>query len=196
MNQVYQLGLNPAVAIFGSARLEEDHPHYQAAYELAKRLSTSHISVCTGGGPGIMEAANKGAMEGHATSVGFKIQLPFEDKPSTEAYHHITFRQDRFHYRQTALIENAQAYAAFLGGAGTEFEVFNVITLMQCGFLKRSTILLYDTDVWYFLEKRMQDMATLGTINEEDLKLIHLTDDLDEMYERLKSQVRTVQAQH
>ena len=188
--RVIKLDLGPAVAIFGSARVEEDHPHYQAAMKLAKRLSDGFISVCSGGGPGIMEAANRGAFRGKATSVGFKIKLPFEDKASTEEYHHITLRQDQFHYRQTTLIENAQAYAAFWGGCGTEFEIYNVITLMQTGYLPRKAIQLYDPDVWKGFDARMREMAEMGTISQDDLKLYRLVDDIDTMYYNLKSQVR------
>lgn len=188
--RIIRLDLGPAVAIFGSARVEEDHPHYQAAMKLAKRLSDGFISVCSGGGPGIMEAANRGAYGGNATSVGFKIKLPFEDKRSTEDYHHITIRQDQFHYRQTTLIENAQSYAAFIGGAGTEFEIYNVITLMQTGYLPRSKIVLYGSSIWRDFDKRMRGLAKLGTISKDDLDLYVITDDLEEAYEILKRQVR------
>ena len=188
--RVIKLDLDPCVAIFGSARVDEEHPHYVAARTLGHRLSLGYISVATGGGPGIMEAANRGAFLGNATSVGFKIKLPFEDKASTEDYHHITLRQDNFHFRQTTLIENAQAYAAFIGGAGTEFEIYNVLTLMQCGFLPKSVIQLYGTDVWKLFDKRMKQMARLGTISEDDLKLYNITNDLTEMYEGLKGEVR------
>ena len=189
-NQVIRLQLDPAVAIFGSARIKEDHKHFEKAYELSRRLSNGYISVLTGGGPGIMHACNKGAFEGNATSVGFKIKLPFEDDPSVEDYQHITLRQDHFHFRQTTLIENAQAYAAFIGGAGTEFEIYNVMTLMQCGFLPRSTIQLYDSKVWETFDERMRTMAELGTISREDLGMYHITDDVDEMYRHLKEIVR------
>ena len=188
--RVVNLDLGPCVAIFGSARIDESHPHYQAAMELGERLSNGYISVATGGGPGIMEAANRGAFRGKATSVGFKIKLPFEDKASTEEYHHITLRQDQFHYRQTTLIENAQAYAAFWGGCGTEFEIYNVITLMQTGYLPRKAIQLYDPDVWKGFDARMREMAEMGTISQDDLKLYRLVDDIDTMYYNLKSQVR------
>jgi len=185
--RVVLLNLSPCVAIFGSARVTDEHPHYKAAEELGHRLSNSYISVATGGGPGIMEAANKGAFRGSASSVGFKINLPFESSTEPEQYHHITVRQELFHYRQTALIENASAYAAFTGGAGTEFEVYNVLTLMQCGFLPRSEIQLYGSDVWRAFDERMHDMAERGMISTEDLKLYSITNDIEEMYRKLKT---------
>lgn len=188
--RVVKLNLKPCVAVFGSARVTEDHPHYIAACDLGRRLSDGYISVATGGGPGIMEAANRGAFDGNGTSVGFRINLPFEVTSEPERYHHITIRQDLFHYRQTALIENADAYAAFCGGAGTEFEIYNVITLMQCGFLNKSEIQLYGTDAWCTFDARMKQLAETEMISPEDLSLYHITDDLDEMYHNLKKQSR------
>lgn len=184
--RVVLLNLSPCVAIFGSARLEPDHPHYIAAEELGYRLSNSFISVATGGGPGIMEAANKGAHRGNATSVGFKIYLPFENDRDVEKYHHITVRQELFQYRQTALIENASAYAAFMGGIGSEFEIYNVMTLMQCGFLPRSEIQLFGSKVWKNFDTRLKTFAKEGMISQEDLELYNITDDVDEMYTKLK----------
>mgnify|MGYP000347882516 CR=1 FL=1 len=181
--------IGPCVSIFGSARTKTDDPYYKLAEEVAFKLTQNGFGVITGGGPGIMEAANRGAFRGKATSVGFKIKLPFEDKASTEEYHHITLRQDQFHYRQTTLIENAQAYAAFWGGCGTEFEIYNVITLMQTGYLPRKAIQLYDPDVWKGFDARMREMAEMGTISQDDLKLYRLVDDIDTMYYNLKSQV-------
>jgi uncharacterized protein (TIGR00730 family) len=191
MNKVVNLSLGPTVAIFGSARVNEEDHDYQAAMMLAERLSRGYISVITGGGPGIMEAANRGCKKGeNGTSVGFKIKLPFEDKDSTEDYHDITLRQDQFHFRQTALIENAQGYAAFVGGCGTDFEIFNVFTLMQTGYIPRSEIVLYGTDTWATFEKRLQYMKERGTISPEDISLFRITDDLEEMYQCLKRTVR------
>lgn len=184
--RVVLVNLSPCVAIFGSARLKQDHPHCVAAEQLSKRLSDSFISVATGGGPGVMEAANKGAYQGNATSVGFKIYLPFESDRDVEQYHHITVRQELFQYRQTALIENASGYAAFMGGIGTEFEVYNVMTLMQCGFLPRSEIQLYGYDAWDMFDKRMKKFVEDGMISEDDLKLYNITEDVDQMFKNLK----------
>lgn len=187
LKKVPLINMSPACAIFGSARLKEDHPHYIAAMEIAKKLSNNYISIMTGGGPGIMEAANKGAFAGRATSIGFRINLPYECSTEPERYHHITFRQDHFHFRQTALIENADAFIAMMGGVGTEFEVHNVITLMQTDFLERKPVYLYDSKVWKTFEKRFEYFIKEGLVSPEDRELFVICDDIDELVEGVMS---------
>lgn len=187
MHKIHLLNLEPAVAVFGSARISVDHHHYIAAHDICKQLSKSGINVLTGGGPGIMEAANKGAYEGgNGISVGFKIEIPkYEEDLSVERWHHITVRNDLFHFRQTALIENADRYMAFAGGVGTEFEIYNVITLMQTGFLPRSTICLFGSKQWKTFDARMKEMAKFNLVTEEDLGLYKIVNTYHEAIETL-----------
>lgn len=185
MNKVHLLNLDgESVAVFGSARIKNDNVHFHAAYNFGKRMSDLGYNILTGGGPGIMLAANKGCFDGkNGTSVGFKIQLDggFEDTDIGDKYHHITLRNEFFHFRQTALIENADHYVAFCGGVGTEFEILNVLTLMQCNHIPRGKVYLYDTSHWDGFMKRLRYLANVNLINKNDLDLVHVTNDYFEI---------------
>jgi len=188
MEHVLDLKLDkPAVAIFGSARLTEDHPVYEEAAYLAERLARKGIHVLTGGGPGLMEAANRGAhrANGEGKSYGIRIQIPHESTDDSLMYHHETVDFEKFYARQSTLIYNAQGHVAMVGGVGTAFEVLEVLTLMQTGFMPKNPILLYDWDYWQPLYDMVVNMIEEGTVSPEDIKLLQLTNDVDEIADRL-----------
>lgn len=173
--------LRRTVTFFGSARLGEDHPYYQTARELSRRVAEHGYTVVTGGGPGIMEAANRGATEGGGMSVGLNIRLPFEEKANLYVKQSISFNY--FFTRKTMLDYSALAYVFFPGGVGTCDELFTVLTLIQTGKMEPPAppIILIGEDFWAPLDAWMR--ATMlerhHTIAAKDLNLYQITDDLD-----------------
>jgi len=141
---LYDLG--PAVTIFGSARFREDHPHYQLARATGRRLAEAGYAVVTGGGPGIMEAANRGAHEAGGTSVGCNIVLPMEQKPNPYLTRMIEF--DHFFVRKVMLVKYSSAFILMPGGLGTLDEIFEIATLIQTGKVERFPIVVMGTDFW------------------------------------------------
>jgi uncharacterized protein (TIGR00730 family) len=173
--------LRRTVTIFGSARLPEDSPFYEAARELGRRIAEHGYTVVTGGGPGIMEAANRGATEAGGMSVGLNIRLPFEEKANLYVKQSISFHY--FFTRKAMLDYSAQAYVFFPGGVGTCDELFTVLTLIQTGKMEAPMppILLIGENFWRPLADWMRTtMAEQnGTIKHDDLLLFQITDDLD-----------------
>jgi uncharacterized protein (TIGR00730 family) len=178
IDALYKLG--PAVSIFGSARTNVDHPYYQKAENLAALFAQKGYSVITGGGSGIMEAANKGAAKGGAESIGLNIKLPFEQKPNPYATMQIEFKY--FFVRKVMFLKYAQAYIIMPGGFGTLDELFETITLIQTKRIRKMPIILVDKDYWkglihwvknQFLKEKM--------ISEKDLDLFHLLDDPEDI---------------
>ncbi len=138
--------IGPAVTIFGSARIKPDDPYYQSCVDLSRRLSDEGFAVVSGGGPGIMEAANKGAYEGKSSSVGLNIELPHEQKSNPWQNISLTFRH--FFARKVAFVKYADAYVVYPGGFGTMDEVSEVLTLMQTGKTRRIPVILVGTSFW------------------------------------------------
>ncbi len=168
-------GLGPAVTIFGSARVKPGDPMYATAVETARLLGEAGISIITGGGPGIMEAGNKGARAAGVTSVGLNIELPFEQHLNPYVDIAVDFRY--FFIRKTMLIKYAQAYVIFPGGFGTLDELFESLTLIQTGKIKNFPVILFDTAYWQgLLDWAKNTLLKEGKIAEEDLSLLMTTD--------------------
>ncbi|NOY69985.1 MAG: TIGR00730 family Rossman fold protein [Deltaproteobacteria bacterium] len=173
-------GLGPAVSIFGSARMTPDTPYYQAAKELAGLLAKSDIAVITGGGGGIMEAANKGAAEAGGKSVGLNITLPMEQKPNP--YANISLQFNYFFIRKVMFIKYAYAYIIMPGGFGTMDELFEAVTLIQTHRIKPLPVILFGVSYWTGLVDWIK--ATLlenGNISPEDMNILTVTDDPKEV---------------
>jgi len=179
--------IKPCVTIFGSARFADDDPSYIAAEEIAFKLSQKGYGVITGGGPGIMEAGNKGANRGGGTSVGLNIDLPFEQKgnPYIDNDKLITF--DYFFVRKVMFVKYSQGFVVMPGGFGTLDEVFEALTLIQTGKIARFPIILYGKDYWEGLLNWFKDtlLDKYQSINEEDLMLFRLVNTPDEAIEHI-----------
>jgi uncharacterized protein (TIGR00730 family) len=170
--------LGPGVTIFGSARLAPDHPASLAATALAGKLASAGLAVITGGGPGIMQASNKGADEAGGVSVGVGIELPFEAGNNPWANRTVQFRY--FFVRKVMFAKYAQGFVFFPGGFGTLDELFEILTLMQTGKLERSPIVLYGTAFWEGLLRWIEDVQIAGgMVSPGDRDLVLLTDDID-----------------
>ncbi len=168
--------IRPAVSIFGSARIKPEDPYYQRCVDLSRRLSDAGFAVISGGGPGIMEAANKGAYEGASPSVGLNIELPHEQRSNPWQNISITFRH--FFARKVAFVKYADAYVVFPGGFGTMDEVSEVLTLMQTGKSRHIPVILVGTEFWSGLIDWIKvQMAGRGLISPNDLNLIQLIDE-------------------
>ena len=172
--------INPAVAIFGSARLKEDNPYYALTETIAHKLSDAGFGVLSGGGPGIMEAANKGAIKGKGPSVGLNILLPHEQ--GGNGYQDVSLIFQHFFARKTMFVKHASAYVVMPGGFGTLDELWEALTLIQTGKLRKMTVILVGVAFWQgmvdWVKGRLLDE---GVISEKDLQLFHLTDDPDEV---------------
>ena len=173
---------NP-VAIFGSARYSNDHPVWRATNDLAYALGKNGCSILTGGGPGVMAAANFGAFAANARSVGFRICLPSEQCDKPVQWHSDTFNFEDFHFRQESLIRNAERYVVMPGGFGTLYELYNVLTLMQCQKMPKSTVWLYGRDHFAGHLDLAEEFAMARTINFADLNLFKVTDNIEDIIE-------------
>ncbi|MGV8893740.1 MAG: TIGR00730 family Rossman fold protein [Burkholderiaceae bacterium] len=168
--------LRPAISIFGSARLTPENPYYIKCVDVARRLSDAGFAVISGGGPGIMEAANKGAFEGKSPSVGLNIELPHEQTRNTWQNISISFRH--FFARKVAFVKYADAYVVFPGGFGTLDELSEALTLIQTGKSRPMPIILVGTTYWRGLLGWFREtLLAAGVINKTDLDLIHLIDE-------------------
>jgi uncharacterized protein (TIGR00730 family) len=171
--------LGSAVSIFGSARVAQDHPYAVAAEDLAGKLARQGITVITGGGPGIMEAANRGAAKAGGASVGLGIELPHEQDINEWCNVQLNFRY--FFARKTMFVKYAQAFVIFPGGYGTLDELMESITLVQTGKIDHFPVILHGTEYWKGLLGWLADpVAKEGMIAAGDLKLLRMTDDNDE----------------
>ncbi len=168
--------IGPAVAIFGSARFSSDNPYYKAACQVAEKLSRAGLTIITGGGPGIMEAANMGAYRAGGISVGCNIELPEEQKANP--YQNISLRFRYFFVRKMMFVKYSVAFVIFPGGYGTMDEFFESLTLAQTGKIEHFPIILFDSPYWKNLIDWMKKfMLETGCIDEKDLELFHLIDD-------------------
>lgn len=173
-------GLNDAVSVFGSARLQPEHPYYLKTVELAEKLSQAGFAIISGGGPGIMEAANKGAILYGQPSIGLNIELPMEQKPNPYQSHALNFRY--FFVRKVMFVRYSMGYVCMPGGFGTLDEFFEALTLMQTHKIYPLPLVLFGKDFWSGLIDWIKDkMFEYGTISEEDMLLISITDDTDEV---------------
>jgi len=169
----------PAVSVFGSARIGEDHPAYAAARETAERLANAGFAIVTGGGPGVMEAANRGAREAGGLSVGFNIELPHEQRSNPYLDIDLTFRH--FYVRKTMFVKAAEGFVIFPGGFGTLDELFESLTLIQTGKVLHFPVVLFDRDYWQPLLDWIQErLLGEAMISPEDLKLLSVTDSVDD----------------
>jgi uncharacterized protein (TIGR00730 family) len=173
--------IGPCVSIFGSARTQENHKYYILAQEIAKKLAQRGYGIISGGGPGIMEAANRGAQEGKGPSVGLNIDLPFEQKPNPYIDSDKSMDYDYFFVRKVMFIKYSQGFVVMPGGFGTLDELFESLTLIQTLKIGRFPIILVGTDYWGGLIEWIKNvMLTEGNIKEEDLNLFKLVDTAEE----------------
>jgi len=171
--------LGPAVSVFGSARTHPHDPVYELAVQVGKALAEAGYAVVTGGGPGTMEAANRGALEAGGLSVGLGIELPFEAGLNQYVDLGVNFRY--FFVRKTMFVKSAEGFVVLPGGMGTLDELFEALTLVQTQKVTRFPIVLMGTEYWAgLLDWLRATCVEAGTINEEDIDLVHLTDDVDE----------------
>ncbi len=185
--------VGPAITFFGSARSREKDRYYKLAYETAYNLGQLGYTVITGGGPGIMEAANRGAYDSGAPSVGLNIEIPLEQHPNR--YQTLSLKFDYFFVRKVMLIKYSLAYVIFPGGFGTFDELFEALTLIQTGKSYKFPLILVGREFWQGLLDYMdKTMVKFGTIDCEDLCLMNLVDTpqevVDIIYERSKEKYR------
>ena len=168
--------ITPSVSIFGSARLKPDNPYYKTAEEIARLLSDAGFSVVSGGGPGIMQAANKGAQEGKSPSVGLNIQLPKEQVPNPYQDIELNFRH--FFSRKVMFVKYASAYVICPGGFGTLDELAEMLTLVQTGKTRPIPVILVGSSFWKGLLDWFENtLVAEGTIKTRDMKLFKLVDE-------------------
>jgi uncharacterized protein (TIGR00730 family) len=177
--------IGPCITVFGSARFKEENIYYQKAREFGKRIAQMGFTTITGGGPGIMEAANRGAFENNGTSVGCNIELPFEQMPNKYVQKSITF--EHFFVRKVLLIKYSYAFIIMPGGFGTMDEFFETLTLVQTKSITQFPIVLYGKEFYKELWEYLEFMAQAGTITRDDLLLVKLTDNVDEAMEHIQS---------
>lgn len=177
--------VGPCVTVFGSARFPEDHPYYALAREVGRKVAELDLTVMTGGGPGIMEAANRGAKERGGRSLGCNITLPMEQQPNPYLDKWIEFRY--FFVRKVMLVKYSYAFVVLPGGFGTLDEVFETVTLVQTQKIRNFPIILMGVSFWTPLIDFLRDkMLAMGTIGHGDLDLLILTDSPDEAMEHIK----------
>jgi uncharacterized protein (TIGR00730 family) len=169
----------PAISVFGSARVNEDDPVYADAREVGRRIAEAGFAVITGGGPGVMEAANRGAREGGGVSVGFNIELPHEQHENP--YLDISLTFDHFYARKTMFVKAAEGFVIFPGGFGTLDELFEALTLIQVGKVLHFPVVLFDHGYWApLLDWIRGRLLADGMISPDDLELLVVTEEPDE----------------
>jgi len=176
--------IGPTITVFGSARFKEDHPYYQKAMEVGARLAKSGFTIMTGGGPGIMEAAVRGAKSVGGKTVGCNIVLPHEQRPNAFLDTVVTFYH--FFVRKVMLVKYSYAYVILPGGFGTLDEFFEAITLIQTGRAYDFPVILIGEEFWQpMIEFFKKSLEKEGTIDQKDLQMFVLTDDLDLMEKKI-----------
>jgi len=177
--------LGPCVTVFGSARFAEGHRYYALARQLGKRLAEEGFTVMTGGGPGIMEAANRGAKDAGGLSIGCNIELPHEQKLNPYLDRFVEF--EHFFVRKVMLVKYSQAFVVMPGGFGTLDEVFETLTLMQSNKIESFPIVAMGGEFWATIREFIRDsLVAEGTISASDLDLIALTDSVDRAIEIIR----------
>jgi len=183
----------PAVSIFGSARVSPEDPRYETARVLANKLADAGFSIITGGGPGIMEAANRGAAEGGGHSVGLNIQLPMEQAPNEYSNIKLDFRY--FFCRKVMFIKYSMAYVVLPGGFGTLDELFEAVTLIQTHKIRPFPVILVGSTYWEGLARWIHErLLESGMISEKDLEIIKVEDDLDNIVRIIEEFHQSMQA--
>jgi uncharacterized protein (TIGR00730 family) len=177
--------VGPCVTVFGSARIKPGDPHYELTRKMGAAIARLGFTVITGGGPGIMEAANRGAKEAGGRSVGCTIELASEQP--TNVYLDRCVRMHYFFARKTLLVKYSYAFVVMPGGAGTLDELFEALTLIQTGKIKNFPIVIMGTDYWKELLHFIETMAQRGMIAAKDLSLIYATDSVDEAVAHIQS---------
>ncbi len=173
-------GIGPAVTIFGSARTRPGSPYYNTCAQIAERLAKDGFAIISGGGPGIMEAANKGAQNGGGTAVGLNIELPMEQTPNQFQDVRVEFRY--FFVRKLMFVKYAVAYVIFPGGFGTMDELFEALTLIQTKKIRAFPVVLVGREYWSGLIDWMRNtLLAADNINKEDLDLMHIVDEPEEV---------------
>lgn len=179
--------MGPCISIFGSARTKPDNVYYEKAERLAAKLCKEGYGIITGGGPGIMEAANKGAQSVGGKSVGLNIDLPFEQKPNDFIDIDKSFDHNFFFVRKVMFVKYAQAFVIFPGGFGTMDELFEVLTLVQTNKIHKIPIILYGVDFWTGLKDWIiNSMQDQGYISAGDENLLPIVDTTDEVVDLIK----------
>lgn len=179
-------GIGPAVSIFGSSRLTEESFYYQEAFKVAKVLSQAGFSIITGGGPGIMEAANKGAKLGRGKSIGLNIEIPHEQHPNKYLDISLNFRY--FFVRKLMFIKYSIGFVIFPGGFGTFDELFEALTLVQTGKIKSFPVVLYGSEYWKGLIDWLKTSPhSIGALSLDDLKYFELIDNPEAVCGYLKN---------
>ncbi len=181
--------VGPCITVFGSARFKDDHPYYIKAREFGKRIAELGFTTMTGGGPGIMEAANRGAFENNGKSVGCNIQLPFEQHENPYMQKSVTF--EHFFVRKVLLVKYSYAFIIMPGGFGTMDELFETLTLVQTKSITQFPIVLYGTEYFAPLMATIKDMEVQGTISPGDMNLVLLTDSVDDAMEHIRHYIST-----
>jgi uncharacterized protein (TIGR00730 family) len=177
----------PCITVFGSARFKEEHPYYGIAREFGKRIAAMGFTVMTGGGPGIMEAANRGSFEQGGKSVGCNIHLPMEQQPNKYMHKWITF--DYFFLRKAMLLKYSYAFIVMPGGFGTMDELFNTLTLIQTKSITRFPVVLFGKSYYQPLMEMIQKMVDEGTILTGDLDLLLVTDDVEQAMNHISTYI-------
>jgi uncharacterized protein (TIGR00730 family) len=177
--------VGPCVTVFGSARFREDHPYYALAREVGRRLARMGFTVMTGGGPGIMEAANRGAKDEGGFSVGCNIELPVEQRLNPYVDRSVTFRH--FFVRKLMLVKYSYAFVVMPGGVGTMDELFEALTLIQTKKIADFPLVLMDRAYWRLLLELLEAMVAAGTISREDLSLLLVTDSVHEAMKHIEA---------
>ena len=177
--------VGPCVTVFGSARIKPDDPHYELARKMGAAIARLGFTVMTGGGPGLMEAANRGAREAGGRSVGCNIELPFEQAPNPYLDRSVTCRY--FFVRKVLLFKYSYAFVALPGGFGTLDELTEALTLVQTGKIEHFPIVLIGTEYWRPFRNLLDGMATAGTISARDRDLMLVTDDLEEAVHHIRT---------
>lgn len=176
--------VGPLVTVFGSARTQEDEPYYKNAVKVGEELVNLGFGVMTGGGPGIMEAANRGAYEAGGTSIGCNILLPFEQEANP--YLDVMINFNYFFVRKVMLLKYSYAFVIMPGGAGTMDELFEVITLIQTKKIFQFPVVLIGTEYFQELKEMLEHMVEEETISPEDIDLFYFTDSIDDAMNHIK----------
>jgi len=179
--------VGPCITVFGSARFKPGDKYYEDAREFGKRIAALGFTTMTGGGPGIMEAANRGAFENAGVSVGCNIKLPFEQRPNPYMHKWLTF--DYFFIRKVLLVKYSYAFIIMPGGFGTMDEFFDTITLAQTKSITNFPLVLYGKEYYQPLMNVIDSMIVTGTVSESDKKLVLLTDDIDEAMQYIQAYI-------
>jgi uncharacterized protein (TIGR00730 family) len=177
--------VGPCVTVFGSARLKSDSPYYELARKMGAAIAQLGFTVMTGGGGGIMEAANRGAKEAGGRSVGCNIELPHEQKPNTYLDRFVTMHY--FFVRKTLLVKYSYAFVILPGGAGTLDEMFEAITLIQTRKITNFPVVIMGTDYWDDILPFIRKMAKAGMIAPSDLELVHATNSVDDAMAHIRT---------